>query len=69
MNTISILRYSFVQWLVVSFRAQALGEIVVLTLQDKLGPKHMTSEATTAWKRVYGLVVTVIADQMKRERE
>ena len=42
---------------------------MVQALQDKLGPKHMTGEAVAAWQRVYGLIVTVIGDQMKQQAQ
>lgn len=45
---------------------QALGEIVLQALSDRLGPRIMTPEATTAWKRTYGLVLKVVADQMAK---
>lgn len=45
---------------------KALGEILLQTLHDKLGPGIMTPEATTAWTRTYGLILKVIADQMAK---
>ncbi|XP_034248482.1 globin-2 B chain-like [Thrips palmi] len=47
---------------------KALGGILVQTLQDKLGPSIMTAETTTAWARMYDLVLKVLADQMAKPK-
>lgn len=47
---------------------QALGEILMQALKDKLGPKLMTPETVTAWSRTYGLVLKVVGDQMNKDK-